>query len=180
MLYCGWFIRQIIVRFQDGWNGIIDESGNIVEKALVDSTHGLLQRMEALLEDAAFVDKWCGDYGFIPGSHSAQKVYRKTATRKRPAGKKLESVYRSVANNSRIWTYQELVLLRAELWCRYHLRHDQLLGRYQQHKLYWQSCWFQAHLTPPTISSQISQFIRDTHRVSHVVSAKSPLRDEEA
>lgn len=46
-----------------------------------------------------------------------------------------------VAERARYWQYQELCLIRHELWERFHWRREEVIRRYEGGILAWQRCW---------------------------------------
>jgi hypothetical protein len=171
----GWFIRHIIDSCDQRWRGSINPDGTINRTTMAEATRRLLARMLELFAEVECVDRWCFRRGQLPAS--SMVVHKPTPrTRNTYATPTAKSI--CVAKHVRFWFYQELILLRSELWDRYRLRLDQVLARYNRKRLTWQACWFLELDAPETSRFWIKRLLHSTEsQMSHCSQAGSIASD---
>ena len=84
--------------------------------------------MGDVFDEVSRVNDWCSQVGLSFGDRDSQMLRRLTIARGACVHCRSQDHAKSsgIAFNYRYHLYQELVLLRSELWDRYHLRYDQL------------------------------------------------------
>jgi hypothetical protein len=146
----GSFIRHILESCRQRWSNPYNLDGTIDRGAMANATESVLGRMRDLLAEVGRVEEWRAHLDLRSSTGNTFRTEAKLSMEKKIA---------KVAKDYRFWLYQELVLLRSELWDRYHLRHDQVLARYRTQRLCWQKCWFRESHAPTEAIMRIRRII---------------------
>jgi hypothetical protein len=126
-LIMGWSMRRIIDGFVHRWAGVVDRNGKYDSDAIHAASEAIVYKMLhifKLLDDIErHLKAWDEPHKMPHDDRRGSQRYLLTV-------------------EMRYWCYEELCLLRAELWHRYHLKDDTLVKSYLAGKLHWQFCWF--------------------------------------
>ena len=144
----GWNVRFILDSFADRWKGARCK-GREQRNYLRDVASKLLIRMTTVLEEIREVEGWIQK---LEGTEQIRSI--------------------AIANAFRYWRYQELTLIRSELWVRYHHSIPEIYARYIAMKLDWQSSWF-----IPSMATELVDLIK-THLERTRVSISITETDE--
>ena len=125
----GWYTRQVIDSFQQRWANIFNPYGGFKKERLLDAVKDITDRMRTLLEIIPTE---------ITARHQVDGAHIDT----------ISSLQNMVDRIRDIWLYQELCLLRSELWVRFHNSYNSMYSRYEERVLPWQRCWFETDSSP--------------------------------
>jgi hypothetical protein len=138
----GFRVRNIIDGFVACWTDVLDANGAVISTAITAATQTLLSKMAALLSLTAEIDttlrRWSESWTLMTSSGP------------------LEERWFRFASEIRFWWYQELCLVRAELWHRYNFANEELVNCYTNGLLHWQYCWFISRKSDLRILSAIN------------------------
>ena len=135
----GWNVRFILDSFAERWKGARCK-GREQRNYLRDVASVLLNRINTILEEIREVEGWIVN---LEGTDQMRSI--------------------TIATTFRYWRYQELTLIRSELWTRYHHSIADIYTRYASMQLDWQSCWFGT----PT-STELTDMIKRHLESSHI------------
>jgi hypothetical protein len=135
----GWCLRFILDSFAEQWKGARCK-GREQRTYLRDVASVLLIRVTTILDEIREVEGWI------------QSLNNADQTRSM-----------AIVTTFRYWKYQELTLIRAELWLRYHHSIAHIYSHHMDKKLDWQACWFKF-----SISTELAEVIRKHIERSHV------------
>jgi hypothetical protein len=136
----GWFLRAIIDSFVGRWKKSYDTNGEIDRVELYRATEHVLERMGSLLRDTSELAKWAITASFRIEKKGRSRCY-------------------ILMQSVRVWKYQELCLLRAELYDRRRLRIKELAKYFSDGRFHWQTCWFRTSQLDRRVTQHIQRLI---------------------
>ena len=134
----GWSLRFILDNFAKQWRGARCK-GREQRVYLRDVASALLNRFTVILDEIREVEGWM------------QKLKNTDQTRSM-----------AIVSTFRHWRYQEITLIRSELWLQYHHSITDIYSRYRDKKLDWQLCWFESAI-PTEFTDLIQQHMERSH-----------------
>lgn len=111
----GWLMRQIVDYFVARWQ---DPTVIYLKQNALEDTRQAVDRLFLLDDSLKAIDIYL--------TSASSGCFPKFAV---------------IANRVRYWRYQELFLIRHELWQRWSLSHLQIIDEYHSGKMAWQKCW---------------------------------------
>lgn len=148
----GWSIRNLIDSFRNRWREIFNDYGGFRKAQLEKATKDILSRMKDLLMGIRAAQAFCRYEG-----EAERQMHQIRPNR------------RLYARISILWMYQELCMLRSELWMRYHFSYGSAYLVFESQEFPWQRCWFVNEISPQ-LDTRINRRLRRMVGAPHSIS----------